>query len=379
MARRLTVLQVLPALQSGGVERGTLEVAAEVVRRGHRALVISAGGRMVGELEASGAEHVSWDIGRKSLATFRLVPRLRRLLREEHVDILHPRSRLPAWIAFLAWRGMDPNDRPRLVTTVHGFYSVGRYSAVMTRGERVIAVSESVRRYILDNYPRVDPGRIQVIHRGVDPVAFPYGYIPDEPWWQCWFGEYPMLKNRKVITLAGRITRLKGHADLIDLMVELRRGGDDICALAVGGEHPRRKRYAQELRHRVADAGLEKNILFTGQRADVREILAVSDLVVSLSRQPESFGRTVMEALSLGVPVVGYDHGGVGEILEAVYPSGRVQPGDRAALRAAVERHLAQPPAVPADHPFHLDRMLAQTLELYESLVRGAAAAVVGD
>ena len=139
--QRLTVLQAVPALQGGGVERSTLEVAAALVRNGHRSLVISAGGRLVPELLDAGSEHVCWPIGRKSPLTLRLVPRLRRLLHREGVDILHARSRLPAWVAWLAWRGMDPARRPRFITTVHGLNSVNAYSAVMLKGEQVVAVS----------------------------------------------------------------------------------------------------------------------------------------------------------------------------------------------------------------------------------------------
>jgi hypothetical protein len=120
----LTVLQVLPALDGGGVERGTLEVAAALTQQGHRSLVISAGGRLVARLEAAGSRHIDWPIGAKSILTLRWVRRLRQLLLEESVDILHARSRLPAWVAWLAWRGLSPDRRPRFLTTVHGLYSV---------------------------------------------------------------------------------------------------------------------------------------------------------------------------------------------------------------------------------------------------------------
>jgi len=132
--RALTVVQVLPALEGGGVERGTLEVARELVRRGHCSIVISAGGRMVDELLRDGSEHISWPIGVKSLFTLRFVPKLRRLFGERHVIFCMPDRVLPAWVAYLAWRGMDPATRPHFVTTVHGMYSVNRYSAIMTRG-----------------------------------------------------------------------------------------------------------------------------------------------------------------------------------------------------------------------------------------------------
>src|SRR5574340_1156848 len=138
-ARKLTVLQLLPALESGGVERGTLEVADALVQRGHRALVMSGGGRLVAPLTKLGAEHYTWPIGVKSPRTLLLVGKLRRFLIEQRVDIVHARSRVPAWIACLAWRGMDLATRPRFVTTVHGMYGVNRYSRVMTRGGGFIA------------------------------------------------------------------------------------------------------------------------------------------------------------------------------------------------------------------------------------------------
>lgn len=367
--RKNTVLQLLPALESGGVERGTLEVARELVRHGHRSLVISAGGRMVAELERDGSEHIAWPIGKKSLLTLLLVPRLRRMLIKERVDILHARSRLPAWIAYLAWRGMDPATRPRFVTTVHGLYSVNRYSAIMTRGERVIAVSNTVRDYILTNYPLADSARIKVIHRGVDPAEFPHGYQPSPEWLAQWRAQYPQLVGKYVITLPGRLTRLKGHEDFIELIARIKEAGHAVHGLIVGGEDPRRHAYAAELRRAIESRSLGDTITFTGQRSDIRDIYAVSNLVLSLSIQPESFGRVSLEALSLGVPVAAYDHGGVAEQLAAMFPEGRVAVGDIAVLTERIADFARNPRVVPASYPFSLKTMLDETLALYQDLV----------
>ena len=166
---RITVVQVLPALESGGVERGTLEVGKYLVEHGHRSIVISAGGRLVEQLQREGSEHVSWEIGRKSpLTLLRYIGRLRRFLRKEKVDILHVRSRMPAWVCYLAWKSMSPAKRPHLVTTVHGPYSVNRYGKVMSRGERVIAISNMIMDYVRTNYPEVAPEHIRLIPRGVE-------------------------------------------------------------------------------------------------------------------------------------------------------------------------------------------------------------------
>ena len=368
MVRRLTVVQMVPALEGGGVERGTLEVARELVRCGHRSIVISAGGRMVAELVAAGSEHVTWPIWRKSLLTLRFVRPLRRLLQAEGVDVLHVRSRVPAWVAWLAWRGMPAATRPHLVTTVHGLYSVNAYSRIMTRGERVIAVSNTVRDYLLANYPAVEPNRIQVIPRGVDAAEFPYGRQPQVGWLERWYADHPQLLDKQVLTLPGRITRLKGHHDFISLIAALRQRGLKVHGLVVGGEDPHRPGYARELQARIEREGLGGDISFIGHRKDMREIYAVSDLVLSLSTSPESFGRTVLEALSLGRPVVGYDHGGVGEVLGTLYPVGRVPLGDVNTLAACVEELLADPQPVPRHHPYQLSSMLAATLGVYEEL-----------
>ena len=365
---RLNVAQLLPALNGGGVERGTLEVARELVRRGHRSMVISAGGRLVTDLISEGSEHVAWPLGAKSPLTLRWVWPLRRWLTEQRISILHARSRLPAWIGWLAWRGMNPATRPRFVTTVHGLYSVSRYSAIMARGERVIAVSETVRDYLQRHYPELPAARIQVIQRGVDPAEFPHGYRPSPAWLDQWRQQYPQLRDTPVLTLAGRLSRLKGHEDFIELIARLRARGWPVHGLIVGGVEPRRQRYADQLRQQVRSLGLEGVILSTGHRSDMREIYAISTLVLSLSAKPESFGRTVLEALSLGTPVVGYNHGGVGEILARLYPVGLTPFGDLDALTARVSELLAAAPPVPPEPAFPLQRMLDETLALYEFL-----------
>jgi len=366
----MKVVQVLPSLDGGGVERGTLEVAKGLVDAGHESIVVSAGGRMVAQLETEGSRHVAWDLGRKSPLTFRHVGGLRRWLRREKPDILHLRSRLPAWVCWFAWNGLPERERPHLVTTVHGLYSVSRYSAIMCRGERVIAVSGTVRDYIRENYPQTDMDKIRLIYRGVNPEEFPYGYRPSGEWLARWYQMYPRLQSQKVLTLPGRLTRLKGHHDFIDLIKRLRGSGLPVQGLIVGGEDPKRKAYARELRERIAREGLGEYILLTGARQDIREVFAVSDLVLSLSTKPESFGRTVVEALTMGVPVIGYDHGGVGEVLGQLYPRGLVPMSDATALDQAVRASLDSAQPRPHNDRFLLGDMIEQTLACYRELTQ---------
>jgi glycosyltransferase involved in cell wall biosynthesis len=366
--RPLCIVQLVPSLESGGVERGTLEVSRELICRGHRSVVISEGGRLVEQLVAEGGEHITWPIGRKSARSLGCLPRLRRWLRTQDVDILHARSRVPAWVGHLAWRSLASPQRPRFVTTMHGLNSVNWFSRIMTRGEVVIAVSQVVRDYIRTNYPDVPDERIRVIHRGVDPQAFPYGFKPSASWKEAWDCEFPHLRDRRLVTLAGRITRLKGHHDFLTLLASLKAAGKRVHGLIVGGEDPRRLRYAAEVRQRVGDLKLTNDVTFLGHRADIRELYAISKVAMSLSSTPESFGRTTLETLALGVPVVGYDHGGVGEILRAVFPDGRVRPGDAQQLFERVAAMLDDAPQVPPLRAFRLQTMLDATLSLYSEL-----------
>ncbi|MEM9348000.1 MAG: glycosyltransferase family 4 protein [Planctomycetota bacterium] len=361
-------MQLLPGLESGGVERGAVEVNQALCERRMSSTVVSSGGRLVQAIEASGGEHVTMPIHRKSPATLLQVRALRRLIQARRVDVLHARSRVPAWVAYLAWRKLPASKRPAFITTVHGLYSVSRYSRIMTAGERVEVVSETVRQYVLNNYPGTDEAKLVLNHRGVDPAQFPHGYQPGADWLIAWRKAYPELEGKFVITLAGRITRLKGHHDLIAAVSHLRDNGIDAHALIVGDEDPRRLAYAKELRQAVAQRGLGDHVTFTGHRSDIKEVLAVSDAIVSLSTKPESFGRSVLEAVRRGRPVVGYNHGGVGEVLGEVYPDGQTPLKDGVKLvdRLAKIARGELPPPQPIGDKFLLGDMLDRTIVMYQ-------------
>lgn len=366
----MKVIQILPELNAGGVERGTLEIAAHLVSEGHEAIVISNGGRMVQALEASGARHIAMPVHRKSLVSLLQVRPLRRLLEKERPDILHIRSRMPGWIAYLAWHGMNPKTRPRLVCTVHGFYSVNCYSAIMTKGERVIAVSNSIRDYILRNYPDTPADKIRVIHRGVSPDQFSCDFMPDEEWLKKWQAEHPELLGKQLLLLPGRITRWKGQEDFIRLIAALRTAGANVHGLIVGDTHKKKRAFLNELMELTAKLGLVDSITFLGHRNDLREVMAVSHVVYSLSRDPEAFGRISLEAIGVGRPVIGYDHGGVAEQLAKLFPRGLVSVSDADKL-LNTSLDLLYSPDRPSkiDAPFTLEAMTSATLEVYRELM----------
>lgn len=371
MPRALTVVQLLPALESGGVERSTIEIAGALVRAGHRAIVVSAGGRLLPALLATGAGHVEWDIGRKSLLSLRHVPTLRRLLIESGADIVHARSRLPAWIGWRALRRWPAMPRPHFVTTVHGLNSPSRYSAIMTRGERVICVSQTVRDYVLRHYPQTDTHKLRVIPRGIDIAQFPRAVQPDRGVRAALATAHPQLGGEgPLLLLPGRGTRLKGHADALALLGHLRAEGVDARLWMPGAREAGRERYIAELERDAAQSGIAEALAITPPTAAIAQAYAASDLVLQLSRKPEAFGRTVIEALAVGRPVLGWAHGGVGELLRDLQPQGAVAPFDGAALVAAARMLLAQAsPTTVTMSAYTLQAMQAATLACYQELV----------
>lgn len=366
----MKVVQLLPALNSGGVERGTVDFARALVTAGHESIVISSGGRMVEQLQREGTRHIAMPIHKKSLSSLWQVRPLRKLLAELDADILHVRSRVPAWLTYLAWKKMPAASRPRLVSTAHGLYSINRYSAIMAKTEQVIAISECVRDYLLQNYPQDLRRPPQIVYRGVDTQEF----YPDLPLPADWLDntctEFPQLRGKRWLLLPGRLTRWKGQEDFIDLMARLAQEYADIHGVILGGSEPNKAHYEEELKQRVRDRGIEDRVSFVGHRADIRYWYKQSTMVFNLSQRPEPFGRTVIEAAAIGTPLVGYDIGGPAESLRACFPQGLVDKSDPQALYQTVRKLLDGPAARSRlTEEFTLEKQARHTIEIYQSLL----------
>ena len=363
------IVQALVSLNLGGSELVAVELSEFAAAAGHQVTVIAADGPLGERTRACGARHLDWPIGKKRLGTLRYIPRLRDWLAREQPDVLHVHSRLPAWICDLALRGLDPALRPACITSMHGHYSVSRYSAVMTGGDCVIAVSDHIRQYTLHNYPSTDPARVVTVHGGISHQAFPYGYKPNKAWHERTRHDFPELSGKKWICLPGRLSRYKGHADFIELLANLLPGEPDIQGVVVGKAKPG-SRYRDELEGLAERYGVLDRITFTGARLDIRDWMAASEIVYSLcSDPPEAFGRTVPEALHLGVPVIGWDHGGVQETLAVLFPQGGVTPGNRMELLERSKAFLAQKPTVAENPAFGLRESMENTMAIYKSVL----------
>jgi len=329
-----TILQVLPALHAGGVERGTLEIAAAIIAAGGRALVASAGGRLVPALEALGGEHFTLPLASKA-AIWGNGGRLAALASAEGVAIIHARSRAPAWSA---WRAARLTALP-LVTTWHGTYNENfpgkaLYNSVMARGARVIAISDFIRAHVVARHPEVMP-RLRTIYRGVDPLLFdPDAIAPArvaalrEAW--------GLSPGQPTLLLPARLTRWKGQAVLI---AALGRLPHPPVAVLLGDGRPG---YAAELTHLAAAQGVP--LVLAGHTADMPAALLAADIIIHASTEAEAFGRVVIEAQAMRRPVIAADLGGPRETITHGRTGWLAPPGDAAALAQTLAMVLALPP-----------------------------------
>ena len=324
----MKIIQFVPTLESGGVEQGVLEIANALVRDGHESHVVSAGGRLVDELIQSGSRHHKWNLHIKSIFTFRLVKSLREWIISMDADVIHIRSRMPAWVVWKAYNGISKAQRPKLVSTVHGLHSVNFYSAVMTKPHNIIAVSKSSKEYIINNYTKSESKNIKLIYRGVDAGYF-NGYKPSDAWMSKWYERYPDTRSKKLLTIAGRISPLKDFKKIIHLAKAIKdESSHEFKVLIAGEAKDKHTKYLEELKSVIHKLGLSDDIYFLNFRKDIKDIYAISSIVYNTSNKPESFGRSILEPLSIGIPSVGYARGGVEEILNELYPYGAITPDD---------------------------------------------------
>ncbi len=380
-----TVLQVLPSLVSGGVERGTIDVAAALVRAGWRALVVSEGGPLVRELDRAGAEHIALPLNTKNPKRVKEnIARIAEVIRAENVSLVHARSRAPGWSAREAARETNVS----FVTTFHGIYSLGPfglkkfYNRVMADGEIVIAVSNFVREHVMENY-KVPSERIRVIHRGIDTASYDEKNVTSTRLIQV-AQKWRLQETGQVIMLPGRLTALKGHDVLIDAIAELkrRRGGTlDVRCLMVGQGAPG---FADRIMSHAATRRVDGHVQVIQDCNDMPAAYMVTDVAVVASTRPEAFGRVIAEAQAMGRPVVACSHGPTAEIIEPGVTGWMFTASDPVSLADALERALslsredraalAKRASDRARTLFNKDEMCAKTLAVYEEVLAKRAA-----
>lgn len=380
-----TILQIVPDLQSGGAERATVDVAEALSRVGARCLVASRGGRMVSELQSKGGVWAPFPAATKNPFAMALNSvRLARIIRDEGVDIVHARSRAPAWVAYYATR----QTGAKLVTTYHSAYSGAspikqRYNAIMSAGDAVIAISEFAAQRIRDLHPE-SADRIVVIPRGADLRAFSPAAV-DRRRVERLRAAWGVAAHDRVVLLPSRLSARKGHAVLVEATKRLiKQGVCDLRVIFVGDPHSDSTRRALDTQ--IEHAGLRDVIRNAGYCEDMPAAYMAAAVIVAPATEPEAFGRIAVEAQAMGAPVIISDIGAAPEIVLAppqtprhLATGWRTPPGDPAALADAIAEALSLQASAHDDlalrarrnaqERFSVEEMQRATLQVYERLL----------
>jgi len=370
------VLQVIPALFSGGVERGTVDIAAAISSAGWTSLVASSGGPMVREVERAGATHITLPVHSKNpIVMLHNVQKMTSLIRTQHVDIVHASSRAPAWSALAAVK----RTGKRLVTGFHGAYGTSNlaklwYNNIMAKGDRVIAISDFMADYAQRNY-KVQDHKLRTVRRGIDIDAYDANAV--NPARMIRLAEKWRLPDGiPVVMLPGRMARWKGHKVLIDAIAQL--SIPNLRCLLVGAS-PKDKRYSAELKRHIVARGVDSQVAVIDQCDDMAAAYMMADVVVSASIEPEAFGRIAAEAQAMGRPVIATDHGGARETVLPGRSGWLVPPNNPIATAKALKEALALDATARSDIAanarahietnFSVGQMCSSTLDVYRELL----------
>lgn len=374
----LVILQILPELNSGGVERGTVEIAKAGLALGHKMLVASAGGQMVTSLENAKITHIKLPLDSKNpFVIWANIRRIKNIINEYNVDVVHARSRAPAWSAYFAAK----KAKCHFITTFHGTYSIGNpfkraYNSIMAKGEVVIAISEFIKNHIIENY-NVDESKIRVVQRGVDLSHFTRDKVHKFRIINM-VEKYRIELDVPVILMPGRFTRWKGQSCLIDALSHI-KDEKFVCILA--GYDKKHENYYKELEKQVKELGLFHKVRMIGEVKDMPALYSLSDIVISASTRPEAFGRVAVEGQAMEKMVVATSHGGSCESVIDGKTGWLVAPGDvqelslvlRNLLNIETEKRLdiTSKARKNIENNFSLDNMVKKTFAIYNEVLEG--------
>jgi lipopolysaccharide heptosyltransferase II len=366
----MNILQILPELNVGGVETGTVDLAKYLVAQGHKSIVVSNGGALVAQLESDGSKHYILPVHKKNLFTMiSCTAKLVSIIQKEKIDIVHARSRVPAWIAFFACRQTEAH----FLTTCHGYYSSHLFSRVMGWGKMVIAISEVIARHMVHDF-QTPAENIRIIPRSVDLEKFNLPRAPKAD------------KKTFTVCMIGRITPLKGHPYFLRAMARVIHKIPSVKIQIIGDTSAKKHAYKDELVLLIKRLGISQHVEFLGNRRDIPELLSRADCLVLSTVTQEAFGRVIIEAQAAGVPVVATRVGGVVEIIEHEKTGLLVLPKDIEAMSDAVLRILNNPELAAAfvieakkkiNARYTLAHMAEATIAVYRELMHSTKILII--
>lgn len=369
----MKVMRLLSSLKHDESERGIFHLGRALVKRGHTSIIVSSADKeheLVKRLERDGNIYHQLSLEKKSWMALRQIWPLRQLIEKYQPDIIHLHSRTPAWILHWALKGAKLKHKPKLVSTMYGFYPLNNYSRALLNVDCTITVSDSVSEYLLQGIKEVKkpPRSIIRIYRGVDTRNFPYRYNPSVYWIHRTFAEYPELEHKKWLLFPTVIGQEYGQEWLIDILGNLSEDFPNLHIIIMD-EDSRRDVVHEEFMQRVNALELRDKFTFIGtKRNDMREWLAAANLVLGLANQPESIGINVLQAIHLGTPVVGWNKAAFHEILKPLYPQGLVKEETAYALCKVIRNQLENVMRPPITDKFTMQQMIDETLAVYRKL-----------
>jgi glycosyltransferase involved in cell wall biosynthesis len=372
-----TILQVVPSLIAGGVERGTIDLTKHLINNGYRAIVISSGGPLVQNIIECGAEHIQLKVSSKNpFRIWRNISAIAKIIEDNDVKIVHARSRAPAWSSYYAAK----RTNVKFITTFHGIYNFSTklkkiYNSIMISGERIIAVSDFVKQHLVECY-NADPSIIRVIHRGVDPEYFNKAHLTETSR-KKFIDKYHVPNNTPVILLPARMTNWKGHMVLLEAISKIK---DLSFYCIIAGDLSKHPAFACRVNQKIIELKLQSKVQVFGPESDMMNLYGISDIVLSTSIEPEAFGRVVVEAQSMEKLVISTNIGGACETITDAVNGFHIIPNNPEDLANKLRHALSilgteeaekicHNSRISSANNFSLQSMLSKTIDVYNELL----------
>ncbi len=380
-----TVLQILPSLTSGGIERGVVEMNNYLVKNGYNSIVLSSGGKMVYQIEQGGGKHITLNVATKNpFKIWNNISKIKKIIKQNNIDVVDVKSRAPAWSTYFACK----RAKCPLITSIHGNYSISKfpisifkklYNSSMVKGDYIVCVSNYVKDYAFKNYKKFKEkyanNKVKIIHRGVDIKVFNPEIESKERIVRL-INSMSLPNDKSIILLPGRLTEWKGQLYFMDVLAKLKHK-DYLCLIV--GDAKGHEKYRDRLKQKIRDLKLDGYVRLENHVLDMAALYMISDIVVSSSIRGEAFGRIVPEAQAMERMVIGTAIGGSLETVIDGKTGWLVKPEDKDKFAETIDMILDMPIEKRLEigkkarkhiiNDFTIDKMCEKTVDVYNEAI----------